>query len=356
MIEYKNGDLFKEEVDALVNTVNCVGIMGRGLALQFKNAFPANYKAYAAACESNAVMPGRMFVYDTDKTSPRFIINFPTKQHWRDKSSFQDIENGLDDLARVIQELKITSIAIPPLGCGLGGLDWLQVRTAIERRLSGLSDVRIIIFEPNDVGQSYTMRHVPNGPKMTPGCAALLALMERYLRDVIDPWVTLPDVHMLMYFMQVSGEPLNLTYTQAACGPYAENLHPVLQAIEGFYVTGYAESCDMQNIPLNLVPGAAQDAAATLCHHPETQARFNRVCSLIDWVESSFGLELLASVHWVVTQEAPESLAELTQRIYAWDLGKMKFSKQQIALAAQVLLTQGWIEVWFNSIDQEDQG
>ncbi len=136
----------------------------RGIALQFKHAFPANYKAYEAACKKKAVVPGSMFVYATGTlTPPRFIINFPTKRHWRGKSSLKDIENGLDDLARVIQEREITSIAIPPLGCGLGGLDWPTVMTVIEQRLAGLRDVRIVLFEPN--GAPHRVH-----PKIVPRC------------------------------------------------------------------------------------------------------------------------------------------------------------------------------------------
>ncbi|OXS28076.1 MAG: Appr-1-p processing protein [Desulfovibrio sp. MES5] len=347
MIEYKSGDILKEEADAIVNTVNCVGVMGRGIALQFKKTFPANYKAYEAACENKAVVPGSMFVYATGTlTAPRFIINFPTKRHWRGKSSLNDIEAGLDDLVRVIQERGITSIAIPPLGCGLGGLDWPTVRTAIEQRLSGLANVRIILFEPNGAPKSEEMAHAPKAPNMTPGRAALVSLMDRYLRGLLDPFVTLLEVHKLMYFMQTAGETLNLKYKKATFGPYAENLRHALHAIEGFYVTGYADGGDAPDKPLSIVPGAEKDAATMLAQHPETQARLERVFQLVEGFESSFGLELLASVHWVATNEAPKSLEALTQSLYAWNPRKKKFSERQIALAAGVLQAQGWLEGW----------
>lgn len=143
MIEYTSGDILKCEADALVNTVNCVGVMGRGIALQFKNVYPDNFKAYEAACKREAVQPGRMFVFDTGQlTLPRFIINFPTKRHWRGKSRIEDIESGLTDLVKVIRDKGIRSIAIPPLGAGLGGLDWSDVRPRIERALTGLADVQ----------------------------------------------------------------------------------------------------------------------------------------------------------------------------------------------------------------------
>jgi O-acetyl-ADP-ribose deacetylase (regulator of RNase III) len=157
MIEYTSGDILKCEADALVNTVNCVGVMGRGLALQFKNVYPDNFKAYMAACKREAVRPGRMFVYETGHLmSPRFIINFPTKRHWRDKSRIEDIESGLADLAKVIRDLELRSVAVPPLGCGLGGLDWNDVRSHIERALGNLADVQVLVFEPN--GAPYRAR------------------------------------------------------------------------------------------------------------------------------------------------------------------------------------------------------
>ena len=149
MIEYKKGDILREDVDALVNTVNCVGIMGRGIALQFKNAFPENFRSYVAACERNEVQPGQMLTFKTGRlTNPKNIINFPTKRHWRGKSRIEDIDAGLVSLVNEIRSLNIHSIAIPPLGSGLGGLDWSNVRPRIENSLRGLENVRVVIFEP----------------------------------------------------------------------------------------------------------------------------------------------------------------------------------------------------------------
>jgi len=145
------GDTLEADAEALVNTVNCFGVMGRGLALQFKKVFPENFKAYEVACKHGDVRPGRMFVYETDSVSnPKYIVNFPTKRHWRDKSRLEDIENGLVALVHEIRSRNITSIAVPPLGSGLGGLDWSAVRPRIERALCDLTLVRVIVFEPKD--------------------------------------------------------------------------------------------------------------------------------------------------------------------------------------------------------------
>ncbi len=149
MIQFKTGDIFAEDSEALVNTVNCVGIMGRGIALQFKKNFPANFEAYTIACKHEKIQPGWMFVFETAQTNnPRYIINFPTKRHWRRPSRMEDIESGLYALVKEIRKRKIRSIAIPPLGCGLGGLNWRQVRPRIEVALQILDNVRVVIYEP----------------------------------------------------------------------------------------------------------------------------------------------------------------------------------------------------------------
>lgn len=152
MIELTSGDLLKADVEALVNTVNCAGVMGRGLAAQFKRAFPANFAAYEQACKRGEVQPGRMLIVETTADRPpRWIVNFPTKRHWRDRSRIEDIESGLAALVDDIRRLGIRSIAVPPLGCGLGGLRWSDVHPRIEQAMAALFDVRVLLFEPDGV-------------------------------------------------------------------------------------------------------------------------------------------------------------------------------------------------------------
>lgn len=170
MIEYTTGDILRSdsETEALVNTVNCVGVMGRGLALQFKQAYPGNFEAYAEACEKHDVRLGRMFVYETKRlVNPLYIINFPTKQHWRRNSRIEYIEDGLKDLVEVIRKKNIRSIAIPPLGCGLGGLEWGEVKPCITAALEPLADVRTIVFEASDAPAAEKMKREHEKPKMT---------------------------------------------------------------------------------------------------------------------------------------------------------------------------------------------
>jgi len=351
MIEYKKGDILKENAEALVNTVNCVGIMGRGIALQFKNAYPGNYKSYEAACKRSEVQPGRMFVFETGQlTNPRYIINFPTKRHWRGKSRMEDLDAGLVALADVIRLRNIRSIAIPPLGSGLGGLDWSKVRPRIEKALHDLIDgVAVIIYEPGDVSADTRANYSSDVPNMTPGRAALVELMHRYLSGLLDPFVTLLEVHKLMYFMQRAGEPLRLSFAKGPYGPYAENLRHQLKSVEGHLISGYADGGDAPDKQLQLVPGAVEDASEFLKTNVDTQERLARVSRLVEGFESPFGLELLSTVHWIATSEPVQSLDDLVTLVYAWNDRKKQFSRRQIRLAAEVLSRQGWIKNSLNS-------
>lgn len=342
MIEFKTGDILQADAEALVNTVNCVGIMGRGIALQFKNAFPANFKAYEGACAREEVQPGKMFVFETGTfTNPKYIINFPTKRHWRGKSRIEDIESGLKALVEEIRARGIRSVAIPPLGSGLGGLVWTDVRSRIVDALRGLNDVQVIVFEPNSAPVETKSREVPT---MTAGRAALVVLMHRYLGGLMDPFVTLLEVHKLMYFMQEAGEPLRLQYTKAPYGPYAENLRHVLRAVEGHLVSGYADGGDAPDKQLELVPGAVKDAEAFLTETGVTRERFDRVGKLVEGFETPFGLELLSSVHWVASRENVRSAEDAVSKVYAWNERKKRFSPRQIGIAFETLRAKGWLQ------------
>ena len=345
MIERKTGDILAENAEALVNTVNCVGVMGRGIALQFKRAFPENFKAYAKACKHGEVRPGRMFVFETGHLSnPRYVINFPTKRHWRGKSRIEDIDAGLSSLAQEIKVRNIKTIAVPPLGSGLGGLEWSRVRPRIEESLRGIPDLKIVLFEPGG-GPSYE-RSIQLGdvPKMTPGRAVLIGLMDQYLRGLMEPFVTLLEVHKLMYFMQESGEHLRLRFQKGPYGPYAENLRHVLREIDGHFISEYGDADDNPARQLDLVPGAVDDARSFLANHPVTQTRFGKVVSLVEGFETPLGLELLATVHWVAVEHPAASDTEIIQRTYAWGERKRQFSERQIRLAVGVLREQGWLE------------
>lgn len=341
MIEFRIGDILQANVEALVNTVNCVGIMGRGIALQFKNQFPDNFKAYRAACTREEVRPGRMFVFETHTlTNPKYIINFPTKRHWKGKSRMEDIDSGLRALKEEIRERGIRSIAIPPLGSGLGGLDWDKVRPRIETALRSLDGVAILVFEPTSRPAFTRSREVP---QMTSGRAALVVLMHRYLAGLMDPFVTLIELQKLMYFMQEAGQPLRLNYIKHHYGPYAENLRHVLNMIEGHLVAGYHDGGDAPDKQLELVPGAVGDSEAFMAGDDVTRRRFDRVGDLVEGFESPFGLELLATVHWVASRESAIDTDEVISKVYAWNERKRRFSPRQIRIALETLRAKDWL-------------
>jgi O-acetyl-ADP-ribose deacetylase (regulator of RNase III) len=339
-IELRTGDIFKADADAIVNTVNCVGIMGRGIALQFKNAYPANFKAYKAACDAEQVQPGRMFVFETGKFTPRFIINFPTKRHWKGKSRIEDIEAGLVALAGEIKAHGIKSIAIPPLGAGLGGLDWDDVLPRIKTALQDVPGIDVIVFEPKGPPDIVRASSVP---EMKPGRAALVTLMHRYLQGLMDPFVTLIELQKLMYFMQEAGQPLRLNYVKHHYGPYATNLAHVLHRIEGYFVAGYQDGGDQPDKELTIVPGAIEEAEKALANEPQTHDNFNRVADLVDGFETPYGLELLATVHWVATREGATTLDEVVQRVRNWNERKRVFTPRQIAIAYDTLKSKNWL-------------
>lgn len=339
-IELTSGDLFEAGTDALVNTVNCVGIMGRGVALQFKKAYPLNFREYEAACKAGEVQPGHMFVHETGKFSPRFIVNFPTKRHWKGKSRIEDIDSGLIALAAEIKARGIKSIAIPPLGAGLGGLDWNEVLPRIKSALLNVPDLDVVIYEPKGAPEVVKSKDVPN---MTPGRASLVVLMQQYLKGLLDPFVTLIEAQKLMYFMQLAGQPLNLEYEKGHYGPYATKLSHVLNKVEGHFVSGYQDGGDQPFKELTIVPGAYEDATRFLVDMPDVQDRFERVAKLVEGFETPYGLELLATVHWVVDREAARGPDEAVTRIHNWNDRKKAFTPRQIGLAYDVLQSKGWL-------------
>ncbi len=244
----------------------------------------------------------------------------------------------------MIRELRIQSIAVPPLGSGLGGLRWEDVRPRIVRALAEIPGVTVELFEPTGAPDAKSMARAAKIPDMTPGRAALVVLMQRYLRALMDPFVSLLEIHKLLYFLQEAGEGLRLRYAKAHYGPFADNLTHLLKVVEGHFVSGYADGGDAPDKQLELVPGAVRDAEALLADAEETRARFDRVADLVEGFETPFGLELLSTVHWVIVHEGAKSPEEVISRTYGWNERKRRFSKEQIELAMNVLRQKGWLE------------
>jgi O-acetyl-ADP-ribose deacetylase (regulator of RNase III) len=240
VIKLQKGDLLKADVEALVNTVNCVGVMGKGIALQFKQAFPENFVEYEKACKNDQIRLGRVHVFPTGRLlNPKYIINFPTKGHWRAKSRLSDIKSGLDSLVDVISRLNIRSIALPPLGCGYGGLSWSEVEPLIEEKMGALQDVTVLLFGPHGAPKPDEMRVGTKRPNMTRGRALLIKLLDLYGKQGYRH--SLLEVQKLAYFLQEAGEPLRLAFVKHHYGPYAEKLNHVLQRMEGHFIRGYGD-------------------------------------------------------------------------------------------------------------------
>lgn len=349
MIERTRGNLLEADVDALVNTVNTVGVMGKGIALQFKKAFPENFKAYEKACAAGEVEPGRMLVYSLGEVCrPRFIINFPTKRHWRGKSSIDDIRSGLAALVEDVKRLEIRSIALPPLGCGQGGLVWDEVLPLIEQAFADLPDVHVLVYEPAGAPAPGAMKNRTARPRMTIGRAAVLGLMSRYLAPGYDDDdLSLLEVQKLAYFLQEAGEFLKLRFQAGFYGPYADNLRHVLNHMEGHYIQGFGDGLNQPETVLVLLPGAAEEAEQLLNEHPDTKDRFARVVRLIDGFETPYGMELLATVHWVARSNpmAREDVETVITAVKRWNTRKSQlFQPQHITTAWKRLLEQGWFE------------
>lgn len=343
MLKIAQGDLIRANTEAIINTVNCVGVMGKGIALQFKQAFPANYEAYRRACEAGDVELGKVFVFDTGSMIfPRYIINFPTKGHWKARSRLSDIANGLDDLREVILKRKISSVAVPPLGCGNGGLNWGEVEPLIREKLGDLQDVDVQLFAPSGAPKFDEMRVATKKPNMTRGRALVLKLLGLY--GAAGYRHSLLEVQKLSYLLQKAGEDLRLAFKKHHYGPYAEELNHVLQRIEGHYIRGYGDRS--KGAEIYVLEGAEDAADQYLRADAGAQERLKKVASLIEGFETPYGLELLSTVYWLAAEEGTtREPHELFEGVRTWNKRKAHVMKEQHVCAAfNQLRSQGWIE------------
>lgn len=344
MIHNASGNLLQMDVEALVNTVNCDGFMGKGIALQFKQAWPENFDAYAKACRAKEVRPGQMFVWESGRmVNPRYIINFPTKRHWREKSRLEDIQNGLHALAADVRRLGIRSIAVPPLGCGNGGLDWQDVRPLIEAAFAERPDTQVQLFSPAGAPEAKAMPVNTSRPSMTVSRALFVKVMHQY--ESLSYRLTLLEIQKLMYFLQEAGEPMRLRFGAGLYGPYAPNLNKVLERMEGHLIRGYGDS-QKPDTEIELLPDAVKEANLFLKEHPLPIARVNLVSDLIQGFETPYGMELLSSVHWVCTHNKPKATTPeaATESVHGWNERKQKmFRSEHIRVAYQRLHELAWI-------------
>jgi O-acetyl-ADP-ribose deacetylase (regulator of RNase III) len=309
MIEFTRGNLLEANAEALVNTVNTVGVMGKGVALMFKEAFPENFKAYEAACKKKEVKVGHMFVTERRVLiGPRWIVNFPTKEHWRGNSKMEWIETGLEDLKRVVVEKKIRSIALPPLGSGNGGLDWADVRPKIEAALGTLDDVNVIIYEPTDQYQNVAKRS--GVEKLTPARALVAELVRRYW--ILGIECSLLEVQKLAYFLERSIEklelqnPLDLRFQADKYGPYAPRLTHLLDGLDGSYLHCGKRIGDASPFDVIWFEDSKRDKVAAYLGSGVAKVflpALEATAELIDGFESPLGMELLATIDWLVQED-----------------------------------------------------
>jgi len=350
MLALTRGNLLEADTEAIVNTVNTVGVMGKGIALQFKKAFPENFRIYQQACAKQELVPGKMLVVENrDLSHPRFIINFPTKRHWRGKSKIEDIDSGLRALVAEVKSREVKSIAVPALGCGNGGLRWSDVLPRIESAFAALPEVRVLVYEPSGAPSPQRMIDRKARPNMTTARAAVLCLMNRYLVPGYPYRLSMLEIQKLAYFMQTAGENLRLNFEKHHYGPYADNLRKSLVHMDGHFIEGYGDGVGTNSpeTPITLLADAAVEAEAFLKHDASTQHRFNIVSDLIEGYETPYGMELLSTVHWVVTKELDSvdaSIDRIAAQVRTWNTRKSQLmTPPQLATAWRTLERKNWL-------------
>lgn len=341
-MKYLKGNLLEANTQALVNTVNTVGVMGKGIALQFKEAFPLNFKLYAAACKKNELRTGKLLVVkENTLEGEKIIINFPTKTEWFMKSKYEYIEEGLIELAKVIDEYKIESIAIPPLGCGNGGLKWENVKPMIEKHLSHLINVNIQVFEPNETVKEILKRQDSKKEiTLTPARAMVLYAMFYY--ESLGENISLFVANKLAYFLQRLGEKsLNrLKFEAHHYGPYAVQVEHLLHNVNGKYIKGLEQMSAKAFEPLELQYDRMQEVSEFVKKElsAEQRIRLSNLIKLIDGFQSAFSLEILATVDFVRKDNPGINQEDIVKTIHNWSDRKRKlFQERYIHIATNHL-------------------
>lgn len=328
-MRYTTGNLLDCDVEALVNTVNTVGVMGKGIALMFKERFPDAFLDYERACEAEEIRIGKVHVFQRkDLYGPKWIISFPTKKHWRHPSKLSWIEEGLADLRRVIIDRGIKSIAIPPLGSGNGKLDWRDVRPLIDRALSDLPGVDIVVFEPTQKYQNVARKE--GVEKLTPARALIAELIRRY--GVLGVECTLLEVQKLAYVVDAIAKseglknPLKVSFSAHKFGPYADELRHLLNSIDGSYITsdkrindcGPFDALDFAHLKRDFVNAYFSTEEAK-----EFRPILDKATEVIEGFETPLGMELLTTVDWLIRYEGAEPTVNgIKAAIDHWPAGK----------------------------------
>lgn len=344
MIHYTTGNLLDDDAEALVNTVNTVGVMGKGIALMFKERFPANYTAYKTACERGDIVPGRVFVTENlELSAPRWLINFPTKKHWRPPSRLEWIDEGLADLRRVLVEKDIKSIAIPPLGSGNGELDWDDVRPLIEQHLGDLEGVEVVVYEPTRA--YHNVSKTTGVEKLTPARAMIAEMVRLY--ELLGLDCSILEVQKLAWVLERVivrlgiEDPLKLQFKPDRYGPYSDRLRHLLDNLDGSYL-----HCDKR-----LGDASPTDVIHCAPTHYEKLRRYisgaefgpyrdvvAEADAFIDGFQSPLGMEALATVGWLIERESADpSVPGIRQGINRWPAGDEAAARKQRLFSDELL-------------------
>jgi O-acetyl-ADP-ribose deacetylase (regulator of RNase III) len=325
MIRFVRGNLFDTSANALVNTVNCAGIMGKGIAYQFKRAYPAYFSDYERRCKRNEVRIGEVYAY---QDSAKLIISFPTKKHWKSNSRLEDVDAGLASLRELLLREGITKVAVPPLGCGNGGLSWTDVRPLIESRLSDLPAVDVEVFEPSgSFGANVAVE-----PRVSLSHFVLVALRVR---------LTNPNrlaIQKAAYMFNVFAEADYFRFTEYKLGPYCAAIEPMVNAIRDYLDFHKVSPEEMLTDGMHRrLSGADGDR---LAQWESAIAQAAGFCN-----RHATDIEALATVHAVLRRDGSLSLAETTSRFLAWSTEKAeRFSASDVAAAVAALEAEGLVE------------
>ena len=328
MITYTSGNLLEADTEALVNTVNTVGVMGKGIALQFAERFKTNLKLYKEACKSGSLQVGQLLaVKDADMHGERLIINFPTKKDWKHRSSYAYIEEGLKALVTLIKQRNITSIALPPLGCGNGGLQWAKVKPMIEDHLGAL-DLRVVVYEPSAAIKQVLQKETAREVKLTPGRAMLLHALFNFER--LGEPASLFVANKLAFFLKLLGEAQlkRLEFKPANYGPYSVGVQHALYDLNGVYLKGLEQhdAKPFEELDLNYDRRAEVEDYISRTLNAEQHARLGRLTDLVAGFRSTYALELLSSVAYILSAEPQLDVPAIQERMKSW-------SKRKQALA-----------------------
>lgn len=324
MFKFLNGDILNDFSEAIVNTVNCVGVMGKGIALQIKEKYPENFKFYKKHCDLKEVKIGKMLVYKSDDLiGSKFIINFPTKEHWKEYSKYEYIINGLKDLRKVIIENNIKSIAIPPLGCGNGGLEWNIIKQYIIETLSDLN-ANINVYEPN-IEKDIMFKN-----EITEKQAIIYSLYKNYIANKIrlddEIYINNLESQKLSYFLQETGCNLGLTYEKYIFGPYSEQLLCILNSMNNFLIYGFNKNIKTPYLSRIVVNEEKNNDVFNYLNKIDDnyKSKIEKVFNLINGFSGSFDLELLASIHYLIKYENSNDLYSVIKNLHNWNDRKKK--------------------------------